>query len=673
VLRLSNSVRKHATGAIAVFSIAGASITAVIIAASTAAALDEQPVATMSAPVIEPSIAPPQPSAAPTVYAQLFFERLFGAPPPAPDQQAKPRRSNRNHGRAENGETHIRSRDQFGNPGPTYRVLSAVPSKPKATKHRQGDSFKLRIAQELRRAPPPPPTKGPLLLAVSIAKQNVTLFDAGVAVAKAPVSTGMKGHLTPTGIFSVIEKQWWHRSNIYSSAPMPFMQRLTWTGIALHAGELPGYAASHGCIRMPESFALRLWGTTKIGARVIVTRDEVAPVEIAHARLFVPQEKAAPAPPPEEKNSPDEMIWPDETAPPANKPNPGEAVVSENIPSPTVATQKTYPAPERGVIPDLEAQVLLAGPQPGGVSGDKPEADDRIEGPTSYLPPQIERGTMAVADAQSLLASAQEGAESIDEANADDDDTIDDQTRAALQNAVLIDPERNVINGTAEIDIAPPGQPPQMMLVSVEKMPDEAGQPSFKTSPGVMLANFIARSGNAIGSALPFIRVAAKAASTEPAAKQPRVLRPGPISVMISRRDKRMYVRKGFEPLFDVPVTIANPSEPIGTFIFTAVAPSEDKAKLRWMTVALDTPRVAHAESRKSDERRPHAPERIDPKLKAVAAARAALDRLDISPEAVERVSELTTLGATVIVSDRGVPRREAGALDSDFMVVLTE
>ena len=97
-------------------------------------------------------------------------------------------------------------------------------------------------------------------------------------------------------VFSVIGKELWHRSNIYSAAPMPYMQRITWSGVAMHAGVLPGYPASHGCIRLPTEFAVRLWHTTKSGARVIIARNEIAPVEIAHPRLFVRRQKP-PEPP----------------------------------------------------------------------------------------------------------------------------------------------------------------------------------------------------------------------------------------------------------------------------------------------------------------------------------------------------------------------------------------
>ena len=90
------------------------------------------------------------------------------------------------------------------------------------------------------------------------------------------------GHRTPTGVFSVIGKERWHRSNIYSGAPMPFMQRITWSGVAMHAGVVPGYPASHGCIRLPAGFAPQLFGMTKMGARVVVTPRDVEPVEFSH-------------------------------------------------------------------------------------------------------------------------------------------------------------------------------------------------------------------------------------------------------------------------------------------------------------------------------------------------------------------------------------------------------
>src|SRR4051795_1163937 len=135
--------------------------------------------------------------------------------------------------------------------------------------------------------------QGPLIIAISIDQQKVRVYDANGFFAESPVSTGMKGHPTPMGVFSIIQKHKMHHSNIYSGAPMPFMQRITWSGVAMHAGVLPGYPASHGCIRMPMAFAAKMWNWTKMGARVIVTPGEMTPANFSHpllvAQKIVPQ------------------------------------------------------------------------------------------------------------------------------------------------------------------------------------------------------------------------------------------------------------------------------------------------------------------------------------------------------------------------------------------------
>ena len=140
--------------------------------------------------------------------------------------------------------------------------------------------------------------QAPLIISVSIHDQKMRVFDATGLFAESPVSTGMKGHSTPMGIFSVIQKHKFHHSNIYSNAPMPYMQRITWSGVAMHAGVLPGYPASHGCIRMPMSFAIKMWNWTKMGARVIITPGEITPAAFSHPLLAT--QKVVPQPVAEE-------------------------------------------------------------------------------------------------------------------------------------------------------------------------------------------------------------------------------------------------------------------------------------------------------------------------------------------------------------------------------------
>ena len=122
----------------------------------------------------------------------------------------------------------------------------------------------------------------PIMAIVSLRNQRITAYDAKGWILRAPVSSGQKGRETPAGIFSVIQKEAEHYSNLYDDAYMPHMQRITWSGIALHGGPLPGHPASHGCVRMPYDFARRLFGMTKLGMRVIVAPTDVAPVEIIH-------------------------------------------------------------------------------------------------------------------------------------------------------------------------------------------------------------------------------------------------------------------------------------------------------------------------------------------------------------------------------------------------------
>ncbi|MBB3318433.1 peptidoglycan hydrolase-like protein with peptidoglycan-binding domain [Rhizobium sp. BK181] len=135
-----------------------------------------------------------------------------------------------------------------------------------------------------------------LQIFVSKDAQSLTLYDGAEVVATSKVSTGKPGHTTPSGIFSIIEKQRYHESNIYSAAPMPFMQRLTWSGIALHeSNAVPRYPASHGCVRMPATFAKQLYKMTAMGVPVVIADAELTPEAIDHPTLFRPDTPASPA------------------------------------------------------------------------------------------------------------------------------------------------------------------------------------------------------------------------------------------------------------------------------------------------------------------------------------------------------------------------------------------
>jgi hypothetical protein len=159
----------------------------------------------------------------------------------------------------------------------------------------------------------------PIMAIVSIKTQQVTFYDADGWILRAPASTGTTGRETPAGVFAVLEKNLYHHSSLYDDASMPNMQRLTWNGIALHGGPLPGYAASHGCVRMPYDFAKKVFGLTRLGMRVIISPDDAAPVAFSHAALFEPNAEALAAAPARAERLADAAAEANKAADEANK------------------------------------------------------------------------------------------------------------------------------------------------------------------------------------------------------------------------------------------------------------------------------------------------------------------------------------------------------------------
>jgi hypothetical protein len=128
---------------------------------------------------------------------------------------------------------------------------------------------------------------GPVLIIVSIPDQLVHVYRNGIRIAASTCSTGKPGHRTPTGVFTILQKDKHHRSSTYNNAPMPNMNRLTWSGIALHAGNLPGYPASHGCVRLPMGFSEKLFGVTRLGMTVVIADERSQPSAVVHPGLVL--------------------------------------------------------------------------------------------------------------------------------------------------------------------------------------------------------------------------------------------------------------------------------------------------------------------------------------------------------------------------------------------------
>jgi hypothetical protein len=167
-------------------------------------------------------------------------------------------------------------------------ALTALPADARAKQARPAPTTEAMASREAGE---------PIMAIVSIKSQKVTFYDADGWILRAPVSTGTTGRETPAGVFALLEKDKDHHSSLYDDAWMPNMQRITWNGVALHGGPLPGYAASHGCVRMPYDFAEKLFEKTQIGMRVIISPNDAEPIPFSHPALLVPNREAIAAAP----------------------------------------------------------------------------------------------------------------------------------------------------------------------------------------------------------------------------------------------------------------------------------------------------------------------------------------------------------------------------------------
>jgi L,D-transpeptidase catalytic domain len=390
----------------------------------------------------------------------------------------------------------------------------------------------------------------PVMAIVSLQSQRITIYDAKGWILRAPVSSGQSGRETPAGIFSVIEKDADHHSNLYDDASMPHMQRLTWSGIALHGGHLPGYPASHGCVRMPYDFAEELFDMTQMGMRVIVAPTDVAPVEIDHPVLF--------------------------------QAKPGAAALA---------------AARKAEAEEAAKKVELARGAAGVAYRDSTKATMAVRVAENLK----RRAEVVLATAETALGSAAEG-EAREKAESD-------KAQAAAKVAEL----------QAQLDAAQAELQPKLDAVTAAR--------EAVTAAG-----------------------AAKVAAAEAARQVMRELEPA--SVLISRKTQRLYVRQGFEPVLDVPVTIQDPDRPIGTHIFTAMEQAGGDGKLRWSVVSLE---ASH----------PHGGV---PAAEPVSA-RSALDRIVIPQEALDRITGIAPRSSLIVTDEASSSETGKG---TDFVVLLS-
>jgi lipoprotein-anchoring transpeptidase ErfK/SrfK len=489
--------------------------------------------------------------------------------------------------------------------------------------------------------------EGPLIIAISIDKQNLKIYDANGFFAEAPVSTGMKGHPTPTGVFSVIQKHKLHHSNIYSGAPMPYMQRITWSGVAIHAGVLPGYPASHGCIRMPMAFAIKMWNWTRMGARVVVTPGEMKPISFSHPLLVA--QKVAPQP---------TVAEPQTDTPTATK---SDKASDAGTPIKPAMTQARLDL--RSTVGHADgARQAMGAPSASTSSPEQTHTADASRNMPATQPP------VTMSDAAPSAGNASpRGGPRTDTASPIAEDSASVKAVDTLQPDSKPETAKSEV---AESQVAPITAKPGETEAPKPEAPGSGEKSSDKPDDSVKAVTDIGAGVPDVKkdqTGLPDIAKPAPATATAPK-------RAGQISVFISRKDSRLYVRQNFAPLFDAPIAIAPSDRPLGTHVFTAQIDKDDANIVHWSAVSLPVP-VRYAERRDEGGRASRRRNTVGAltELKALPVPDSpteALDRLTIPADAMARIAGALSTGGSIIVSDQGIGAGETGE-GTDFIVSL--
>jgi lipoprotein-anchoring transpeptidase ErfK/SrfK len=448
---------------------------------------------------------------------------------------------------------------------------------------------------------------GPAVLAVvSIRDQRISVYDAAGNAVRARVSSGQTDYETPVGIYSILQKNKDHYSNLYDDAQMPFMQRLTWSGIALHAGALPGRPASHGCVRLPYKYAEQIFGLAKIGTRVVVARENVAPSEIAHPLLFKPtvasvQASATPITYELDAQSdltpftPDLRNWPERQ--------------TQFDQLRAVASAKTVEA--EAAAPELE-QLKKALNERKSARAKTAKALSRAEKGKARADGWVESVAKRLASAKTDRARK----------------SAEDETPKAAAAAE----KANQAYG------------------AVKAQDDAAAAELARATDAFNVADVVKK----------------KAVDAAKEARRKTL----PVSVFVSLKTQRVYVRQGHEAVIDMPVSISAPDQPVGTHTFTAVDYKGTGDDIRWNVVTIG-PRKADDFDDEWGEinNRRRATGDVPPPTD-VEAAKAALDRVTLPPEIVSKVSEYVWPGSSLIVSDEQLSKETGTA--TDFVVLIS-
>ena len=480
-----------------------------------------------------------------------------------------------------------------------------------------------------------PEPSGPLVLVVSLKNQTVTVYDGLKKLATAPISSGMRGRETPTGIFSLLEKNRYHYSNLYGGAPMPFMERITNSGVALHAGQLPGYAASHGCIRLPYSFARKLFGITEIGARVIVTNEDLSPSEFQSAHLIAPLPPGA-----------------------GEEPNKGFSNVVGVTPAaaeiaPKQRTRAMAAAERAALRQEMAAAITIA--EQGKTSADehvKVTADLARQAKDDIRKARraADRAANAARKAARTADKAAKSFESLTSKMAKIDVDKLDAAELEKKAAEELEEEGKVLDLAKAVSAA-------KALAAKKKHDIAKVVAAAKTAENVRK---VAREDAKTAE-----QTLADAKKALAAAEVIEARKDYPVSVFISGNTGRLIAKLGFQEVIDVPVKIADPDEPLGTHVLTATAFKDGGTAMDWSEVTLNPPSARSKSPRRRRHR--HDDEAYVKPAGEDADAATALARIEIPNETREQLAELMKPGSSFIISDYPLSRETSSR--TEFVV----
>ena len=450
-----------------------------------------------------------------------------------------------------------------------------------------------------REAPGAAQPPDPMVAVISLASQHMSVYTPSGRLLDTRVSTGKPGHATPQGIYSIIQRNRHHRSNIYSGAPMPYMQRITWSGIALHQGVVPNHPASHGCIRLPNEVAVRMWAVGRMGMRIIITDHDVKPVEIAHPRLPVPV-----------------------TTP--------------------VAASELHTAVRTAAVGDPAAAA----------------SEPRLVGPYQLSHVRKVRAARAVTEAESAVRPAVERTQAASAAANEAGDRLRAQQAAIAGLEEKLEELRDQIRRVQ----TPEAEAPIKAAIAAATAELEAASGRL----GELRSAEMAASDTAFDAVKAMREAeAAVAAANETA----RLANWGsePVSILVSRKEGRVYVRQSFNQIHEEPIEIGEPGRPLGTHVFTAMDTVDGEAGLRWMAVTVPStpPEVLEAQRQSRQARGREAP--VPRHALPASTAREALDRIELPERTRRLIADRLWPGATLIVSDYAASN-ETGR-GTDFIV----